>query len=393
MAIYTQSNIEFSNVKKSSIPLSTGPLTIGNQIGPSRFGGIINAVDIDWNHGYIQSINEYIDTTGDLLSKINNIYNQLSELNENNSNYVTFNYLEKNYVKSSAVDEINLTLSQKANLSDLPKNVSDLQGYSSLATIAWVNNQLRYYSRSAYDVYVENGGTLSQADWLQSLHGENGANGLSAYELALLYNQTTLSESEWVKSLKGEKGDKGDKGDPGASINIIGYYDTLEELKEATIDTINSLGDAYNVGGKFYVYNDEYTSIDDKWKPAGSLQGPTGKSAYEIAVDNGFTGTEEEWLQSLKGTQGLSAYEIAKSFDNTIGTEEEWLQSIKGENGLQGKSAYDVYVEIQQALNKPYLSPEEWAANLENKSITYTAGDGILISDDNIISINKWALI
>ena len=27
-----------------------------------------------------------------------------------------------------------------------------------------------------------------------------------------------------------------------------------------------------------------------------------GDSAYEIAVNNGFTGTEEEWLDSLKGT-------------------------------------------------------------------------------------------
>lgn len=27
----------------------------------------------------------------------------------------------------------------------------------------------------------------------------------------------------------------------------------------------------------------------------------SGKSAYEIAVDNGFLGTEEEWLESLNG--------------------------------------------------------------------------------------------
>ena len=26
-----------------------------------------------------------------------------------------------------------------------------------------------------------------------------------------------------------------------------------------------------------------------------------GTSAYEVAVDNGFTGTEAEWLESLKG--------------------------------------------------------------------------------------------
>lgn len=33
-------------------------------------------------------------------------------------------------------------------------------------------------------------------------------------------------------------------------------------------------------------------------------QGPPGESAYEIAVDNGFVGTEQEWLASLKGPQG-----------------------------------------------------------------------------------------
>ena len=32
--------------------------------------------------------------------------------------------------------------------------------------------------------------------------------------------------------------------------------------------------------------------------------GPQGKSAYEVAVDEGYTGTEEEWLASLKGDTG-----------------------------------------------------------------------------------------
>lgn len=32
--------------------------------------------------------------------------------------------------------------------------------------------------------------------------------------------------------------------------------------------------------------------------------GTAGKSAYEIAVDNGFVGTETEWLESLKGSEG-----------------------------------------------------------------------------------------
>ncbi len=29
--------------------------------------------------------------------------------------------------------------------------------------------------------------------------------------------------------------------------------------------------------------------------------GPTGKSAYQIAVKNGYTGTEAEWLASIGG--------------------------------------------------------------------------------------------
>ena len=35
--------------------------------------------------------------------------------------------------------------------------------------------------------------------------------------------------------------------------------------------------------------------------------GIDGKSAYEIAVDNGFVGTEEEWLASLEGSALASA--------------------------------------------------------------------------------------
>lgn len=37
--------------------------------------------------------------------------------------------------------------------------------------------------------------------------------------------------------------------------------------------------------------------------PAGP-QGDPGKSAYQIALDNGFEGTEQAWLASLKGTKG-----------------------------------------------------------------------------------------
>ena len=43
---------------------------------------------------------------------------------------------------------------------------------------------------------------------------------------------------------------------------------------------------------------------DDTLAGLGSLQGKDGKSAYQIALDNGFVGTETEWLESLKGERG-----------------------------------------------------------------------------------------
>jgi hypothetical protein len=42
--------------------------------------------------------------------------------------------------------------------------------------------------------------------------------------------------------------------------------------------------------------------IEDLLENAGALQ---GKSAYEIACENGFKGTPAEWLASLKGSELL----------------------------------------------------------------------------------------
>lgn len=81
---------------------------------------------------------------------------------------------------------------------------------------------------------------------------------------------------------------------------------------------------------------DEYLRSD--------VPGPDGDSAYKIAQNNGFEGTEEEWLASLKGADGLSAYAVAVAL-GFEGTEEEWVESLKGTNGADGLSAYALAVE------------------------------------------------
>lgn len=43
-------------------------------------------------------------------------------------------------------------------------------------------------------------------------------------------------------------------------------------------------------------------------------EGDSGKSAYEIAVENGFVGTEEEWLQSLQGGASLTWIDLCTGY-------------------------------------------------------------------------------
>lgn len=51
--------------------------------------------------------------------------------------------------------------------------------------------------------------------------------------------------------------------------------------------------------------DDRTTGIVNVSGPAGSAgAGEDGKSAYDIAVENGFSGTQAEWLESLKGEPG-----------------------------------------------------------------------------------------
>ena len=207
---------------------------------------------------------------------------------------------------------------------------------------------------SAYQVAVNNGFVGTEDEWLASLKGEKGdqgpkgdpgeqgADGKSAYQLAV-DSGFVGSESDWLTSLKGEKGDQGPKGDPGEQ----GIQGPKGNPGEQGIQ-----GPKGNPGEQ-------------------GIQGPKGdpgKSAYQLAVDVGYGGSESEWLTSLKGEQGIqgpkgnpgeqgergeqglkgdtgdpgaqgpegkSAYQVAVD-DGFVGSESDWLASLKGEKGDQG---------------------------------------------------------
>lgn len=54
--------------------------------------------------------------------------------------------------------------------------------------------------------------------------------------------------------------------------------------------------------------------VADTMEGAGAIKGDRGKSAYEVAQDNGFEGTENEWLISLQGGSMADIKEFCKSY-------------------------------------------------------------------------------
>lgn len=70
----------------------------------------------------------------------------------------------------------------------------------------------------------------------------------------------------------------------------------------------------------------------------GSGSGGDGKSAYEIAVENGFVGTEAEWLESLKGADGKDGENGINGIDGING--KDGKDGINGRDGVDGKDGY-----------------------------------------------------
>ena len=139
---------------------------------------------------------------------------------------------------------------------------------------------------------------------------------------------------EFLTKFKGERGEKGEDGAVGAKGDTGERGIPGERGADGLPGAKGDKGDTGERGLK-----------GDKGDTGE--RGQDGKSAYEIAVANGYVGDEEQWLASLKGRDGergrdgrngLSAYELADG-ELLYGTVGKWLNSLKGATGDAGKSA------------------------------------------------------
>lgn len=95
------------------------------------------------------------------------------------------------------------------------------------------------------------------------------------------------------------------------------------------------------IGEDNQVYN-----IVDLLQSSGG--GADGKSAYEIAVDNGFVGTETEWLASLKGEKGDKGDTGSPGADGDKGD-----PGADGADGFGTEAQYNDIIARLEALETP----------------------------------------
>ena len=145
-----------------------------------------------------------------------------------------------------------------------------------------------------------------------------------------------------------------------------------------------------------YTCIEEGDETESVWAFAGELsgeQGPQGedgedgKSAYEIAVEHGYTGTEEEWLESLVGPQGQQGVQGPKGDKGDIGaTGATGPQGPQGEQGEQGPQGGMGSVIFPGSTYSNYLVTG-YADEMRVNDLVLDTGESDLIREGNIYRI------
>ena len=96
---------------------------------------------------------------------------------------------------------------------------------------------------------------------------------------------------------------------------------------------------------------------------AGALKGEPGKSAYEVAVENGYSGSEQQWISSLTGVPGETPY---------IGANGNWfIGAIDTEVKAGAITSYN------DLTDKPTLNGDTIEGDMEISSIPLSVIDNL----------------
>ena len=198
--------------------------------------------------------------------------------------------------------------------------------------------------KSAYQIWLDNGNTGTEADFLNWLKGKDGANGADGKDgLNGQNGKDGVDGKDGLNGADGKDGANGTDGKDGVNgqDGVDGksaYQIWLDNGNTGTeTDFLNWLKGKDGTNGTDG--KDGVNGADGKDGVDGQ-DGVDGKSAYQIWLDNGNTGTEADFLTWLKGKDGANGTDGKDGVNGADGKD-----GANGQDGVDGKSAYQIWLD------------------------------------------------
>ena len=176
----------------------------------------------------------------------------------------------------------------------------------------------------------------------QGIQGEKGEDGVNpTIEIA------TQSDTEYTLKLTDADGSIITPNLQGIGSAIFVGNEITSEQSSIVVEIADShIGDMYiNVDTSDYYIRDDANSINNSWCYKGNLQGIQGMNNYELAVKNGFIGTEQDYLDSLVGEANDTHIVSSKPniADDTTELKTWYYYQVDG-NGINTTWKYKMYL-------------------------------------------------
>lgn len=247
----------------------------------------------------------------------------------------------------------------------------------------YVDTGIEARGLSAYDIAVKLGFKGSEQDWIDSLSKASEDAAVAALEAANKANEAADKADQAVEEIEGviddaiaatDKAEEIASNPPKIVDNDWWIYDY--ETKQYVNTGISAIGGAFT-------YKKEYPSVEAMEADWGTADVKLGE--YVLINTNDvedpddakvYLKTQEGWkfivdLSGMQGIQGWSAYEVAVQH-GFVGTEAEWVQSLKqpaldaAAEALEAKAQVEATEQAVKEAEALRVTAEQGRVNAEN---------------------------
>ena len=261
----------------------------------------------------------------------------------------------------------------------------------------YVDTGIEARGLSAYDIAVKLGFEGSEQDWIDSLSKASEDAAVAALDAANKANEAADKANQAVEEIEGivddaiaatDKAEEIASNPPKIVDNDWWIYDY--DTKQYVNTGIAAIGDAFT-------YKKEYPSVEAMEADWGTADVKLGE--YVLINTNNvedpddakvYLKTQEGWkfivdLSGMQGIQGWSAYEVAVQH-GFVGTEAEWVQSLKqpaldaAAEALDAKAQVEATEKAVKEAEALRVTAEQGRVNAEN---TRVSNENTRISNEN----------